>query len=67
MWEPVFFWQGSFLTACLWIISCCLNVAVTGSQAHNQEKFLRPPLKLIGNFRDMFRKSALPYTAWDRF
>lgn len=36
-------------------------MAVTGSQAHNQEKFLRLPSGLIGNFGStFFQKKCLP-------
>lgn len=55
--------RNSLLYVFLW----SLNVATRGSQARNQEKFLRPPSELIGNFGAVFRKSALPNTAWDRF
>lgn len=44
-----------------------LNVAMGKSQARNQEQFLRPLSKLIGDFGALFRKSALPNTAWDHF
>lgn len=50
-----------------WMFSWSPNVATRRRQAHNQEKFLRPLLELIYNFGAMFRKSALPNTAWDHF